>query len=154
MGWWWKYIKTKNTHRKKPFAITDCRAMIVKIANSVTLGWFFCAVNQLSHQSETPDAKLIKICLKSIKVSNKIRTRDHLIMETRLSHWATPPFVLNEEIPCKLIKVKLEGFWSHFILPLHRNTTVRSCWMPPKTKPRQIEASAVQYDIWHLENNW
>ena len=23
-----------------------------------------------------------------------------------------------------------------------------------KTKPRQIEASAVQYDIWHLENNW
>ena len=23
-----------------------------------------------------------------------------------------------------------------------------------KTRPRQIEASAVQYDIWHLENNW
>ena len=53
----------------------------------------------------------IYLCKKSVKFFDKTK-------RNKLEYTA------NEEITCKLIKIKLEGFWSHFILPFHRITTV------------------------------
>ena len=44
----------------------------------------------------------------------------------------------------------IQTFWT---IRLYLNWRI-SIFAHGLTKTRQIEASAVQYDIWHLENNW